>query len=197
MPERGGIREDFRRSGTDETDAGERWQLFAISMAGSIACFVIGLLSYVPAVAPVPVLVWGLLLAGSVLMCVATAILKHKTERQRGNVEVNAYLRLLVNGMAWWLRLVIVLAIAFMVTGVLQMGGWPRIVHGAYYLSNHGKLTRVSHFTYLRAASAMARLFCGWAFLFYSIAAARALPGDAPPGPSRPVEDLPPLLPPP
>jgi hypothetical protein len=131
---------------------------FAISAAAAIACAVICLLSSVP-VPPVPVVIWASLFVGLFPMVLLSRFHRNGLSGLTRNR---------------WLDAAFIFALICFVSGFVQLGvagGQPEIIHGAYYVDNHGTLTRVSHDTYLWAARAGARMFSGGACLAYVVAA--------------------------
>lgn len=58
-----------------------------------------------------------------------------------------------------------------MVSAFGDLRGQPTILHGGYFLDDHGSLIQISHDVYERALAAQERLFTSGACVFYCFAA--------------------------
>lgn len=154
---------------------GERWRRasFAVGVVGASASALVAMLSFAPVVPPLPGAIWGILFAGTFPLHARTVLV---LRRRQGS---------LAQGLAgaagsdfdvarryWWLGPACGLAVVTFLTSIPSLRGQPTIVHGGFFLDDHGSLIRVSHDAYLQALAAQERLFTGISCAFYSFAVA-------------------------
>lgn len=151
--------------------ARNRWRQAALaaSVAGAAACTTVVVLSFLPFVPPLPAAVSFVLFAGLFPVHARSAILLRR--RRIASASARAAASALAERY-WWLWLAGLLAAVSFFTALPSLQGQPTIVHGAYFLDDHGSLIPVSHGAYVRALDAQERLFTGIACVFYAVGAA-------------------------
>jgi len=138
------------------------------SVIGASACAVVVLCSFLPVVPPLPPGAWLPLFVGIFAVFPVPIIASRRSAlRPLLGADTQELAR-----RYWWLGLAGLVTMIAFITSVPSLQGQPTIVHGGYFLDDHGTLIRVSHDTYLRALAANERFFTGIACSFYAAAAA-------------------------
>lgn len=180
--------------------ADERWRLVMLtaSSCGAVACGVVAVLSFIAAVPVVPTTVLVVLFVGIFPAHLRTiAALNEWSARRRSPIGPGTSVparspkpsqlpRSELAERFWWVGIVafFVFVSFFSAMNTLQDGS-PTVVHGSYFLDNHGSLTHISYHAYVQAMAAQERIFAAFSCFFYSLAvAANGRPRDAAPRPS-------------
>ena len=142
--------------------------VFVASVAGASAGAAM-VLSFLPVVPPLPLGAWLALFAGVFLVFPVSIVSARRSGRARPVWRADAAE---LARRYWWLGLAGIVTMVAFVTSLPGLQGQPTIVHGAYFLDDHGSLIRVSHDTYIRALAATERWFAGIACALYCLAAA-------------------------
>jgi hypothetical protein len=180
--------------------ADDRWRLVMLtaSSCGAVACGTVAVLSFIPAVPVAPTTMLVVLFAGIFPAHLRTiAALNEWSPRRRSPIGPGTSVparspkpsqlpRSELAERFWWVGLVLffVFVSFFSAMGTLQDGN-PTVVHGLYFLDDHGSLTRISYHAYVRAMAAQERIWAAFLCFFYSLAvAANGRLRDAAPSPS-------------
>jgi hypothetical protein len=180
--------------------ADDRWRLVMLTVGscGAVACGAVAVLSFIPAAPVAPTTVLAVLFVGVFPAHLRTiAALNEWSGRRRSptgpgtlvparSPEPSQLPRSELGERFWWVGIVLFFAFVsfFSAMNTLQDGS-PTVVHGLYFLDDHGSLTRISYHAYVQAMAAQERIFAAFSCFFYSLAvAANGRPRDAAPRPS-------------
>jgi hypothetical protein len=167
--------------------ADERWRrvVLVASTCGAAACGSLALLSFFPSVLQAPTAVLIVLAIGIFPVHLRTVLVLNRRRRAQalrraGNSAQDSssgsspggLLGTEAAGRFRWLGLVVAFAAVSFFTAFVSLQGEPTIVHGSYFLNDHGSLIRVSYDAYRRAVAAQARIFTAIPCVSYSAAAA-------------------------